>query len=327
MDKLRDPVLHNEWHSAMKVEELEDKPKQIILLGERVVLFRTSDGKAHALRDLCIHRGAALSLGEVKDDLLVCRYHGWHYDKEGHCVCIPAQPKERKIPAKAVAEAYLCEERYGLIWVNVGTPAADIPYFAEYGDVGFRSVISGPYQVKAAAPRIVENFLDFSHLMWVHSGLLGSPDYSDIPNYKVIRHENGLSTEEVPIYQPHADASGQATLNLYVKEALRPLTGKFKKTNRDTGEVITMLLNTRPVSDKETICYIVISRNFALDMPDQKYVEFQDLVMSQDVEVIESQEPEHLPLDLQAELSLKSDQMSIAYRQWLKELGVTIGTA
>ena len=36
---------------------------------------------------------------------------------------------------------------------------------------------------------------------------------------------------------------------------------------------------------------------------------------------------ELLPLDLQAELHLRSDRTAVAYRTWLKQLGLTIGTA
>ena len=37
--------------------------------------------------------------------------------------------------------------------------------------------------------------------------------------------------------------------------------------------------------------------------------------------------PELLPPDLQAELHLRSDRTAIAYRKWLRELGLTFGTA
>jgi hypothetical protein len=37
--------------------------------------------------------------------------------------------------------------------------------------------------------------------------------------------------------------------------------------------------------------------------------------------------PPPLPLDLRAELHLRSDRTSIAYRKWLSELGLTFGTA
>jgi len=49
--------------------------------------------------------------------------------------------------------------------------------------------------------------------------------------------------------------------------------------------------------------------------------------MVQDARIVESQRPEFLPLDLQAELHLLSDRTAIAYRKWLKELELTFGIA
>jgi hypothetical protein len=42
---------------------------------------------------------------------------------------------------------------------------------------------------------------------------------------------------------------------------------------------------------------------------------------------LQSQRPELLPLDLQAELHLRSDRTAIAYRRWLNQLGLTFGAA
>jgi hypothetical protein len=49
--------------------------------------------------------------------------------------------------------------------------------------------------------------------------------------------------------------------------------------------------------------------------------------MAQDIPVVESQRPELLPLDLQAELHLRSDRLAIAYRQYLKKCGLRLGTS
>jgi hypothetical protein len=54
---------------------------------------------------------------------------------------------------------------------------------------------------------------------------------------------------------------------------------------------------------------------------------FGDRVTWQDIPVVESQRPELLPLDLQAELHLRSDRTAIAYRRWLGALGLSFGTA
>ncbi|HAH01381.1 MAG TPA: hypothetical protein DCL75_21610 [Ktedonobacter sp.] len=63
------------------------------------------------------------------------------------------------------------------------------------------------------------------------------------------------------------------------------------------------------------------------DLSDEQVRKFQDDIIKQDIPIVESQRPELLPLDLQAELHLRSDRTAIAYRKWLKELGLTFGTA
>jgi phenylpropionate dioxygenase-like ring-hydroxylating dioxygenase large terminal subunit len=66
--------------------------------------------------------------------------------------------------------------------------------------------------------------------------------------------------------------------------------------------------------------------NYGHDVSVEELCRFQDAVTAQDVPVVESQRPELLPLDLQAELHLTSDRVAIAYRQWLKKIGLQYGT-
>ena len=63
------------WHPVAYGHEVTGAPHATRLLDEALVLWRSSDGRAHAMRDLCIHRGTALSLGWVADDCIVCPYH------------------------------------------------------------------------------------------------------------------------------------------------------------------------------------------------------------------------------------------------------------
>ena len=77
------------WHPVAYAHELgSDRPHGAMLLDEPVVLWRDSDGQALAMKDVCIHRGTALSLGWLADDCLVCPYHGWRYDENGACAYI-----------------------------------------------------------------------------------------------------------------------------------------------------------------------------------------------------------------------------------------------
>ena len=60
------PALRRCWHPVAYGADLGPGPRAATLLGERLALWRDSRGAAHAFRDLCVHRGTALSLGSVQ---------------------------------------------------------------------------------------------------------------------------------------------------------------------------------------------------------------------------------------------------------------------
>lgn len=326
---LQDSVLENEWHPVCASHELTDKPISAIVLEERVAVYRSSKG-VHALRDLCVHRGAMLSKGWVdKNENLVCPYHGWQYNADGKCVCIPAQGKDDRIPPRAKATKYHCQEKFGMVWVCIGEPRAELPDFAEFENPDYRPLVCGPYHVKAAGTRVIENFTDFAHLMYVHGGLLGHPDYSELPDFQVFKEENRVYTGDVPIFQPVAHSGSEheeGTTYVYVKEVFRPLAARLSKRDQATGQTLWIMLTVLPVSEQECIVYMPVSRNYAHDVDDQQFIDFQDTVFEQDKWIIETQKPELLPLDLQAELNHKADLLSVAYRRWITQMGVRIGT-
>jgi phenylpropionate dioxygenase-like ring-hydroxylating dioxygenase large terminal subunit len=72
---------------------------------------------------------------------------------------------------------------------------------------------------------------------------------------------------------------------------------------------------------------MVIAMNHGHEIPVEELRSFQDRIVEQDRAIVESQRPELLPLDLAEELHLRSDRTAIAYRRWLRELGLTFGTS
>ncbi|WML32363.1 aromatic ring-hydroxylating dioxygenase subunit alpha [Neobacillus sp. OS1-32] len=320
-----DKVLREEWLVACPSTEVGEKPVQIMLMGERVVIFRTSEG-VRAFKDLCIHRGAALSLGEVKHDCLVCPYHAWEFDANGDCVSIPQLPKGRAIPKKAKAIKYGCVEKYGYIWVNLAGNEPELFPYPEFEAEGYRNIIWGPQEVEAKPPRIIENFLDVGHLAVVHMGALGVSSHREIADYDVHWEDDRIYSDEIPIYQPDPDGTGQAKTVYYTYEILRPFTVRFTKKDKETDQYFSILLSIRPVNENKSIAYGILSYSYQTENSDEEIIAYQNAIFAQDKPVVENQKPEELPLDLQIELSLVCDRVSIAYRQYLKKLGVQFGT-
>jgi phenylpropionate dioxygenase-like ring-hydroxylating dioxygenase large terminal subunit len=277
----------------------------------------------HAWRDLCVHRGTRLSLGTVHGETLVCAYHGWTYDEEGRCVRFPAHPTQTP-PARARVTVYQAQVQYGWVWVSLGNPTQDIASFSEWEDSGFRKIHCGPYRYQASGPRAIENFLDVTHFPFVHGGLLGDPHYPEVNDYDVDITADGVTTGDIVVWQPDPDGTGQGAHVTYNYRVLRPLTAYFVKSS--AGPHFAMYFTVTPVAENVSIAWAYIAMDYG-DQSDEQVRTFQDTITRQDIPIVESQRPELLPLDLQAELHLRSDRTAVAYRRWLKQLGLTFGTA
>lgn len=164
----------NMWYVAALSSELDDKPVAKMLLNEPVVLFRTQDGKAHALEDRCCHRSLPLSSGTMEPEGLRCGYHGLLFNGDGKCIEIPGQ---EKIPSKAKVMQYHIAEKDALIWIWFGDAQHSQPVepppsyeFHHHPDFMFGGDIyhyDAPYQL------VHDNLLDLSHLGYVHLKTIG----------------------------------------------------------------------------------------------------------------------------------------------------------
>lgn len=321
---VKDLILHNDWHVIARSQDLQKGTvKKTRLLGEDLVVWRCGD-QALAWQDLCPHRGVSLALGSVEGDTLVCPYHGLAFNNAGQCVRIPTQP-DQPPPARASVRTYQTQERYGLVWVCLGSPEQDVPPFPEWDDPTTyrRRIFGGPYHYRSSGQRAIENLLDVAHLPFVHGGILGDRSRAVIDDYQVELHPDGI-TFEVGVLQADSEGSGQEVLNTFNYGILRPLTTYFRKG--PSSSRLTLFLTVTPVEEVECIAWVWIVMNYAYDAPEATFKDFFDKVMAEDISIVESQRPQRLPLDLQAEFHLSCDGASIAYRKWLKQLGVTFGT-
>jgi len=317
------------WHPVAYSHAVTDRPVAATLLGEAVVIWRSGDGRAHAMRDLCIHRGTALSLGWVEDDCLVCPYHAWRYDAAGACVRIP-QSATAAIPAKARTPVYQCQERYGLVWVCLaaGEPAYALPDVPELESGAFKVVNTGPFVWRSDASRQVENFTDFGHFPWVHPGLLGDPERPVVPEHSVEIRDHVLHYTIVRPEAPNSDEFQVFANTTTVKPERRsryelhlPYTIVLRLGwGGDKGMVY--FFASQPETPERCRGYCIIGRNYDFDDPDSTLQEFERVIFGQDQRIVESQRPEQVPFDLADELHLKFDAVAVAYRRAMRAQGL-----
>ena len=321
----KNATMLNDWYPVARGDAVgEGQLCAVRLLGEDLVVWRAG-GQAVAWQDLCLHRGTRLSLGKIEDGLLVCPYHGWRYDGSGRCVGIPAHPDQTP-PTKARTHIYRATERYGLIWVSLGDGDQDVPAFPEEDDPGYRKILCGPSEiVNASAPRIIENFLDVAHLPHVHSGILGDPAYPEVQEFPVEAGSDGIVASQIRMHQPNPYGAGTEDHVIYTYRVLRPLAAYLAK-DAEGGSRFTLAVYLTPHDELHTTAWFYMAASADITTPDAEMIAYQNAIFAQDRPIVESQRPALLPLDLQAELHLRSDRTALAYRKWLEAQGINFGT-
>ena len=332
----RDTVLLNDWHVIAVTDEILPGVLYPVSLLERdLVVWREADGAVHIWEDLCVHRGARLSKGSIRNDRVICPYHGWNYDGSARCVLMPAAPTEPPLK-KARAIAHRAIEKYGLLWTCLGVPAHDVPAFPEWTDGSYKKVLCGPYKFRSGF-RAVENFVDPTHFPFVHAGVNGILDEPDpILPYEVTESAQGLATSEIRVTQPFGDPRNIPVIAYYAYQCLRPLVAYFKKrvmiadrARADEGgpdDRFCTFLTAQMISPVESIVRIVCAMNFSPSPSDEQVRLRQDLVYAQDSAIVDTQRPERIPVELRHELHHRTDLLSQKYRSWLRQMGVTYGT-
>src|SRR5580704_515625 len=336
-DNLLDGALLNDWHVVAATADIVPGNLVPLTLFERdLVAWRDTKGAVHVWEDLCIHRGSRLSKGFIQNDRVVCPYHGWNYDGSAQCVLMPAAPQDRP-PRKAGAIAHHAVERYGLIWACLGTPERDVAPFPEWDDANYKKVVCGPYRFRSGY-RAVENFFDPTHFPLVHAGVNGVFEAPDpIPPYEVHESDEGLATSEIRVTQPFGDPRNIPVTAYYAYKCLRPLVAYFRKrvviadpdvASADrTDEFFNTLFTAQQVGPTESIVRIVCAMNVTPAPTDEQVRRRQELVYAQDAAIVDTQRPERIPLELRDELHHRADLLSVRYRQWIRSMGVTYGTA
>ena len=313
------------WHPVGYSHEItSDKPFGTILLDEPVVIWRTSDGTPYAMRDLCIHRGTALSLGWIENDCLVCPYHAWQYNNKGSCVLIP-QAKEIEIPSKAKTPRYHCQEKFGIIWVALKDPEFELPEIPEFENDNWKLVNTGPFNWNCDSSRQVENFTDFGHFPWVHPGLLGDPNRPEVPDCKVTVKGNVL---HYTITRPEAKNSND--FPIFANENIvKPERKSIYQLHLPYTIVLRLgwggkkgmvyFFTSQPISNNSCRGFCIIGRNYNFNEPDTILQEFEKVIFDQDKRIVESQRPIQVPFDLSEELHLKFDLVAMNYRRAMKK--------
>lgn len=318
----------NFWYPAVWSKDLGDEPQLVRMLGLNFVLFRDADGNAQCLANTCPHRGGSLAHGVVEDGCIQCPYHGWRFDGEGDCKAIPSMGADAKIPARAKADAYPTQEKYGIVFAFLGDlPSAERPPIMEapeWGDEAW-SLNLQDFEIGCNFQRSVENALDPAHNEFVHPthGFSGKrPDYR-VPDYDLMETDwgTGFMVEYV--------SSGSTDSKLSRLKAKADATvagsGNHGPTHFWTHIHVTpefwmhQYIYELPVEENLSKMFLVNFRNALIEEEhDARFRERNAVVAQQDVVVLEVVEPVLTPETNTKEILVPADKAIARYREILK---------
>lgn len=196
--------LTNCWYQAGWSDEVAPgKPLVRTLLDQPVLFWRDSAGVLHALLDMCPHRFAPLSMGEIGEDRVTCGYHGLAFGSDGRCVHNPFGPVTKTMRVRT----FPVIERHLAIWFWPGDPDKADPDLLP--DLGFidesapASRIIGHMPTAADYRLLSDNILDLSHADYLHPSSLGgvmtdAKATTSEQGEKVVARWEAYDTEPIP---------------------------------------------------------------------------------------------------------------------------------
>ncbi len=321
-------MIRNQWYAVLDAKEIKPgKLTGVKRMGEQLVFWRAADGKIVCMRDLCPHRGVALSTGILLGDHLQCPFHGFEFDASGQCTLIPANGRNGPVPKAMRVGTYPTLQKHGFIWIWWGQPQDDlpeIPFFASIDDSLSYSTIKDHW--KTHYSRAIENQLDVVHIPFIHRTTIGRGNKTivDGPVSECCIEEDGVLNIWV---SNRVDDGTPARSAKEIPTPQRTPSLQFHYPNiwhNWISDKVRVLVFFAPIDDENTLMYLRFYQKF-MGAPVIKslvngmgalanlYVERQDRW------VVETQRPKRSGLRI-GERLVPGDQPIILYRRRREEL-------
>ena len=96
----RDVIFGTEWVCVGRVEQLANPGDHLAadVIDQPILVTRATDGRLHAISNVCLHRSMPLVDGPGSSRWIVCPYHQWSYDLDGSLHSAPPSRDMVNIP-------------------------------------------------------------------------------------------------------------------------------------------------------------------------------------------------------------------------------------
>ena len=251
--------------AAMSTElEADGDPVRMILLGEKLIAFRSTSGRVGIMDHRCPHRCASFFFGRNEEDGIRCVYHGWKFDVDGNCLDMANVPPHQDFKHKVKAKAYKTAERNGLVWVFMGDQK-NVPGLPEHeATLVPEEQMMINFKVRRCNwLQALEGDIDTSHLGFLHFGSVSNNNFGSgftglnanerAPEYVYRDTDYGV------VYGAHRPASEKpGMLDWRMAHFLFPCFSLPPLAAMDTN---VSLRGYIPMDDRNTMCLFLFKKD------------------------------------------------------------------
>jgi phenylpropionate dioxygenase-like ring-hydroxylating dioxygenase large terminal subunit len=320
-------MIPNQWYVVLESDEVRaGRPVGVTRMGEKLVFWRDGQGQVVCQRDLCAHRGVALSAGRLCGDRIQCPFHGLEYDAAGRCQLIPANGRASPVPEQFRVHSYPTHEAHGFIyiwWGEMPPPGLPpVPWFDDLDETFAWAGVRDPW--KTHYSRAIENQLDAAHLPFVHYNTIGRGNRTIVNGPQV----RWMKDDMMFVYTWNEVDEGQRPRTPEeMPDPPGPFHLEFHFPNLWENHIspdVRIVVAFVPVDEENTILYLRFYQSFVrlpllrhlvtrLAMP------FNVMVAHQDRRVVQTQRPKRTFLKMGEKL-FQADGPILAYRKRRQEL-------
>ena len=180
--------LRRYWHPVSLTSDVSEIPKEIRVLGEDLVIFKTTENNIGLVHKNCPHRRASLVYGKTEKNGIRCCYHGWLFSPDGQILETPGEDPDSKSAFKLRETfklgAYPIIEFNGLVFAYMG-PMDKIPDFPHYDAFEIPGNTTRPYRVDYNCNwiQVLDAIMDPVHTSFLHgqsSGIQFSEGFAEV---------------------------------------------------------------------------------------------------------------------------------------------------
>jgi phthalate 4,5-dioxygenase oxygenase subunit len=202
-------LLRRYWVPILQSSEIAepDGPQvRVQIMGEKLLAFRDSQGRAGLISEFCSHRGVSLYYGRNEHNGVRCSYHGLKFDIHGKCVDVPQAPNQPQVCERMAITGYPCIERAGIVWAYMGPKDQQPePPGVEWANLPEGHVFVSKRLQECNYLQAMEGGIDTAHVSFVHKFEVDNDpfhqgtkanDYIKADGnviFEVERHEGGLT--------------------------------------------------------------------------------------------------------------------------------------